>query len=122
MICRSNSCSIFVLEGTMKRTLVALIVSLAMGAATISVAGQLGGVVNGAKQAGEATKEGAKAAGEATKEGVKTAGEATKEGAKKTTEVVTGKAHANCADGTTQTAKTARAASAACAKHGGVAK
>ena len=106
----------------MKRTVVALIISMTAGAAAISAAGQLGGIGDAAKQVGGATKEGAKAAGEATKEGAKAAGEATKEGAKKTGEVITGKAHAKCVDGTTQTAKTAKAASAACARHGGIAK
>jgi hypothetical protein len=87
----------------------AVLLTLAVGVA--SVAGQLGGVVDTAKQAGEATKEAAK-----------TAGEETKKGATTTKDVVTGKAHATCVDGTQQTAKTPKAAAAACAKHGGVAK
>ena len=84
----------------MRNTLLASMIFLAVGAGAATAAGQLGGVVDAAKQTGEVTKDAAKTA----------------------TETVTGKAQAKCKDGTTQTAKTVKAASAVCAKHGGVAK
>ena len=106
----------------MREILAALTITLTMALGGVSAAGQLGGAVNTVKQAGEVTKDVGKTAGEATKEGAKKAGEATKEGAKTAKSTVTGKAHAKCADGTTQTGKNAKAAKAGCAKHGGVAK
>ncbi len=95
----------------MRIALAALIFTLALGVGGISTAGQLGGVVQGVKEAGQVTKEGAK-----------TAGEATKDGAKTVKNTVTGDAQAKCADGTTQTSKTQKAANAACKKHGGLMK
>jgi len=82
-----------------------------LGAGATTAAGQLGGVVGAAKRTGDVTKDAAKTAGEATKKGAKTG-----------TETVAGKAQSKCKDGTTQIAKTARAAAAACTKHGAVAK
>ena len=95
----------------------AIVFALAVGGA--GAVGQLGDTV---KQAGEATKETTKQAGEATKHAVKTTGEKTKQGAKASKDAVTGKSHATCVDGTKHTAATAKAARAACGKHGGVAK
>jgi hypothetical protein len=95
----------------MKTILAAWVIMLTLGMGGTGTAGQLGGVVHTTKQVGEVTTDAAKKTGEATKEGAKTAQTA-----------VTGKAHAKCMDGTTQTAKTAKAAASACAKHGGVKK
>jgi len=95
----------------MRTALASLIFTLTLGIGSIGTAGQLGGVVHGVKQAGEVTKEGAK-----------TAGDATKEGAKTVKNTVTGEAHAKCADGSSQTAKTQKSADAACKKHGGLMK
>jgi hypothetical protein len=106
----------------MSRTLAASVIALTVGVGGVTAAGQLGGVVDATKQVGEATKEGAKTAGQATKEAVKTTGETTKKGAQKAKETVTGKARATCVDGTSHTAKTQKAANAACGKHGGIAK
>ena len=98
----------------MKRNIAAWTIAFTMGAGAVS-AGQLGAVVDTAKQAGEATKDAAKTAGTAT-------ADATKKGAEKAKEVVTGKAEATCVDKTHQSGKTQAAANAECAKHGGVAK
>ena len=95
----------------MKLIFASTIIMLTLGLGGMSTAGQLGGVVDGVKKAGEVTKE----AAEATADG-------TKEAAKTTKDVVTGKAKVTCADGTTQTAKTKKAAKAGCAKRGGVVK
>jgi hypothetical protein len=106
----------------MRQVLIAPIVVLAMGVAMTSTAGQLGGVVDATKKAGEVTKEAGKATGEVAKETGKTTKEVATKGVEKTEQAVTGKAHAKCADGTEQTAKTEKEAKAACAQHGGVAK
>ena len=94
----------------MRRALAVSAVVLTMGM-TMSGAGQLGGVVDATKQAGQATKE-----------AVKTTGEQAKKGAKATKKAVTGEAHRKCADGTVQAGKTEKAAAAACKHHGGVHK
>jgi len=104
----------------MRKALALSAIVLTMGAGMASGAGQLGGVVNATKKAGEATKEGAKAAGNATEDAAKKGADVTKKGANATKDAVTG--DIKCKDGTHQTARTQKAAEAACAKHGGLSK
>jgi hypothetical protein len=105
----------------MSKTIAASVIALTLGVGVMSASGQTG-VVGATKQAGEVTKDTAKAAGDTTKRAVTAAGQATKKGAASAKNTVTGKAHATCVDGTRQAGKTVKAADAACAKHGGVAK
>ena len=106
----------------MRNVIAAVVASLALSLGGASMAGQFGHVVDTTKKAGEVTKDAAKAAGEATKDAAKATGKATKKGATKAKETVTGEAHATCVDGTRHTAKTAKAAAAACTHRGGVAR
>jgi hypothetical protein len=70
-----------------------------------------------AGKAGKAVGEGAKDVGEATGDAAKDVGKATKDAAKGVKNDVTGKTiKAKCADGTTQSGKSA---ATACEKHGG---
>jgi len=104
----------------MKKALALSVIVLTMGAGMASGAGQLGGVVNATKKAGEATKEGAKTVGNATEDAAKKGVDVTKKGVDATKKAVT--AQAKCVDGTHQTAMTQKEANAGCAKHGGVAR
>jgi hypothetical protein len=110
------------MEATMRQILAATAVMLAVAIGPAYAAGQLGGVTDGAKKAGEVTKDTAQQAGEVTKDAVKTAGQETQKGVKATKDAVTGKYSATCVDGSRHTAKTEKAARGMCKKHGGVAK
>jgi hypothetical protein len=109
-------------EAIMSKTIAAAVIALAMGVGGLGTAGQLGGVTDATKKAGQATKQVGKAAGETTKDAAKTTGKAAKKGATTTKNAVTGEARAKCMDGTHHTARTQKDADAACTHHGGVAK
>jgi hypothetical protein len=111
-------------EAPMRKTVVASIIALTMGVGGVSMAAQLGGVVNATKHAGQTTKDAGKTvahatkktastAGTETKKAVGTAGAETKKAATKAKHATTG---VKCADRTHQSAKTG------CAHHGGIAK
>lgn len=106
----------------MSKTLAAAIVAMTLGVGGLSTAGQLGGVVDATKKAGQVTKDAGKAAGETTKEAAKTTEKTAKKGATATKDAVTGENRAKCMDGTHQKAQTQKAADAACTHHGGVAR
>ena len=106
----------------MSKTIAASVIALTMGIGGLSAAGQLGGVVDATKHAGQATKDAVITVGDTTKKAVSTTGKETKKATTATKSTVTGQAHARCVDGTRHSGKTQKSANAACAKHGGVAK
>jgi hypothetical protein len=105
----------------MSKNMAASIIVMTLGFGAGSAAAQ-SGIVGAAKQAGQATKDVGKATVDTTKSAVETTGKATKKTASTAKNAVKGEAHAKCVDGTSQSAKTQKAATAACGKHGGVAK
>jgi hypothetical protein len=94
----------------MKKTIVASLVALTMSLGGVGASAQ---VTDAIKGVGHATKEAGQAVVHGTKKAVGTTGHEMKE-------AVTPRA--KCADGTRFTAKSQKAANAACNKHGGLAK
>ena len=97
----------------MKKTIVASIIALTMGMGGVGAAAQFDAIGDAAKKVGHATKETGEAVVHGTKKAVGTTGHEMKK-------AVTPRA--KCADGTKFSAKTQKAANAACGKHGGLAK
>jgi hypothetical protein len=104
----------------MRKTIAASAIALTMALGGMSAAAQLDKAWDATKHAGqsigEATKDTGKAVVHGGKKAVGTSGTETKKETKSTMY------RAKCADGTHQLAKTQKAATAGCGRHGGLAR